>query len=59
MTGKSATEVTGRGTGLDDKQLSNKIKIINEAIALNKPEAGKSTEVLAKVGGFEIGGLAE
>ena len=58
MTGKSVTEVTGRGTGLDDKQLSNKIKIINEAIALNKPEAGKSMEVLAKVGGFEIGGLA-
>jgi nicotinate-nucleotide--dimethylbenzimidazole phosphoribosyltransferase len=57
MTGKSVTEVTGRGTGLDDKQLSNKIKIINEAIALNKPEAGKSM-VLAKVGGFEIGGLA-
>jgi nicotinate-nucleotide--dimethylbenzimidazole phosphoribosyltransferase len=58
MTGKTAAEVTGRGTGLDDKQLQHKIAIINEAIALNKPEVAKPLEVLAKVGGFEIGGLA-
>ena len=58
MTGKTIAEVTGRGTGLDDKQLQNKIRIINEAIALNKPDSSKPLEVLAKVGGFEIGGLA-
>ena len=58
MTGKTVAEVTGRGTGLDDKQLQQKIMIINEAIALNKPESAKPLEVLAKVGGFEIGGLA-
>ena len=58
MTGKTAAEVTGRGTGLDEKQLQHKIAIINESIALNKPEASKPLEVLAKVGGFEIGGLA-
>ena len=58
MTGKTAAEVTGRGTGLDDKQLQHKIAIINESIALNKPEVAKPLEVLAKVGGFEIGGLA-
>jgi nicotinate-nucleotide--dimethylbenzimidazole phosphoribosyltransferase len=58
MTGKTAAEVTGRGTGLDDKQLQNKIRIINEAIALNKPNKDNALEVLAKVGGFEIGGLA-
>ena len=58
MTGKTAAEVTGRGTGLDDKQLQQKIRIINEAIAFNKPESAKPLEVLAKVGGFEIGGLA-
>ena len=57
MTGKTAAVVTGRGTGLDDKQLQQKIMIIDEAIALNKPEAAKPLEVLAKVGGFEIGGL--
>jgi len=58
MTGKTITEVTGRGTGLDDKQLQQKIRIINEAIAFNKPESAKPLEILAKVGGFEIGGLA-
>ena len=58
MTGKTAAEVTGRGTGLDDKQLQQKIMIINEAIILNKPDSAKPLEVLAKVGGFEIGGLA-
>jgi nicotinate-nucleotide--dimethylbenzimidazole phosphoribosyltransferase len=58
MTGKTAAEVTGRGTGLDDRQLEQKIMIINEAITLNKPDSSKPLEVLAKVGGFEIGGLA-
>jgi len=58
MIGKSIAEVTGRGTGLDDKQLQQKIRIINEAIAFNKPESAKPLEILAKVGGFEIGGLA-
>ena len=58
MTGKTAAEVTGRGTGLDNQQLQQKIMIINEAITLNKPDSSKPLEVLAKVGGFEIGGLA-
>jgi len=58
MTGKTAAEVTGRGTGLDDKQLQHKVEIINRALLVNKPEAIKPLEVLAKVGGLEIGGLA-
>jgi nicotinate-nucleotide--dimethylbenzimidazole phosphoribosyltransferase len=58
MTGRPIAEVTGRGTGLNDEQLRNKIGIIGEAIALNKPDASKPLEVLAKIGGFEIGGLA-
>ena len=58
MIGKTVTEVTGRGTGLDDKQLQHKIRIINEAIAFNKPDSSQPLEVLAKVGGFEIGGLS-
>jgi nicotinate-nucleotide--dimethylbenzimidazole phosphoribosyltransferase len=58
MTGRKPEDVTGRGTGLDDKQLIHKIAVINEAIALNKPHRDNPLEVLAKVGGFEIGGLA-
>ena len=58
MIGKTVAEVTGRGTGLDDKQLQHKIAIINEAIAVNRPDTPNPLDVLAKVGGFEIGGLA-
>jgi nicotinate-nucleotide--dimethylbenzimidazole phosphoribosyltransferase len=58
MTGKSVSEVTGRGTGLTDEQLQHKIKVIERALAVNQPEQAKPLEVLAKVGGFEIGGLA-
>jgi nicotinate-nucleotide--dimethylbenzimidazole phosphoribosyltransferase len=58
MTGKTPAEVTGRGTGLDDKQLKHKIEVINQSLAVNKPDPSKPLEVLAKVGGFEIGGLA-
>jgi nicotinate-nucleotide--dimethylbenzimidazole phosphoribosyltransferase len=51
-------EVTGRGTGIDDETLSNKIEIIKKAIGVNKPNAKDAIDVLSKVGGFEIGGLA-
>jgi nicotinate-nucleotide--dimethylbenzimidazole phosphoribosyltransferase len=57
MTRRTVAEVTGRGTGINDRQLKHKIKVINQALALNKPDAGKPMEVLAKVGGLEIGGL--
>jgi nicotinate-nucleotide--dimethylbenzimidazole phosphoribosyltransferase len=58
MTGKSPATVTGRGTGLDDRQLQNKIAVIEKALALNKPDPSNAMDVLAKVGGLEIGGLA-
>ena len=58
MIGKSVAEVTGRGTGIDDKRLDKKINIIEKAIALNKPDPADPLSVLSKVGGFEIGGLA-
>jgi nicotinate-nucleotide--dimethylbenzimidazole phosphoribosyltransferase len=58
MTGRPAAEVTGRGTGLTDEQLRYKITVIEQALAVNRPERTKPLEVLAKVGGFEIGGLA-
>ncbi|MFC1898733.1 nicotinate-nucleotide--dimethylbenzimidazole phosphoribosyltransferase [Chloroflexota bacterium] len=57
ITGKSAEEVTGRGTGINDEQLVHKIRVIKQALAVNRPDPEKPLEVLAKVGGFEIGGL--
>jgi nicotinate-nucleotide--dimethylbenzimidazole phosphoribosyltransferase len=58
FTGKTAAEVTGRGTGIDDKQLVHKVEVVNKALAVNRPIASQPIDVLAKVGGFEIGGLA-
>jgi len=57
MTGKPVAEVTGRGAGVDDEQLIHKIEIINKALAVNQPDPKQPLDVLAKVGGFEIGGL--
>ncbi len=57
-TGKSVEELTGRGTGLDDQQLSHKIAVIKRVLTVNKPDPRDGLDILAKVGGFEIGGIA-
>lgn len=57
-TGKDVAQLTGRGTGLDDGQLKHKVSVIERALAVNKPDARDGLDILAKVGGFEIGGLA-
>ena len=58
MTGKPVIEVTGRGTGLGDEQLDHKVAVIQKALQVNQPNPDDPLDVLAKVGGFEIGGLA-
>lgn len=58
ITGKPVALVTGRGTGVDDVGLVRKIQIIERALALNRPNPSDALDVLSKVGGFEIGGLA-
>ncbi len=57
-TGKKVEELTGRGTGLDDAQLQNKIRVIKRALEVNAPNPKDAIDILAKVGGFEIGGIA-
>ncbi|MDD5312482.1 MAG: nicotinate-nucleotide--dimethylbenzimidazole phosphoribosyltransferase [Dehalococcoidia bacterium] len=58
LTGEPVSKVTGRGTGIDDQQLALKIRVIQKALQVNQPDPGDAIDVLAKVGGFEIGGLA-
>jgi nicotinate-nucleotide--dimethylbenzimidazole phosphoribosyltransferase len=50
--------VTGRGTGIDDGRLQRKISAIQQALAVNRPDSTDPLDVLSKVGGFEIAGLA-
>lgn len=58
FSGAQAHEVTGRGTGLDDAQLRHKSEVLTRALELNRPDPRDGLDVLAKVGGFEIGGIA-
>ncbi len=58
ITGTDPEKVTGRGTGIDDESLRNKVSIIKRAIAANNPDRSDALDVLAKVGGFEIAGIA-
>jgi len=55
---RPVAEVAGRGTGVDDETLAQKISTIEKAIRINQPDYSDPIDVLAKVGGFEIGGLA-
>ena len=58
ITGSRVEDVTGRGTGIDDEGIQNKIKVIKRALRINRPDPEDPLDVLAKVGGYEIGGLA-
>ena len=51
-------EVTGRGAGLSDEGLRRKVAAIRRAIGVNQPDAGDPVDVLAKLGGFELAGMA-
>lgn len=57
MTGQSVTEVTGRGTGVDDEKFKHKIAVIEQALRLHRSTPSDPLDVLTKVGGFEIGGM--
>jgi nicotinate-nucleotide--dimethylbenzimidazole phosphoribosyltransferase len=58
ISGLPVGKITGRGTGLNDEALENKIRVIERALEVNQPDPADPLDVLAKVGGFEIGGIA-
>lgn len=58
LAGQPPEQIAGRGTGVDDEGFKRKIAVIERALAVNQPDAKDGLDVLAKVGGFEIGGLA-
>lgn len=58
LLGRPVEEMTGRGAGLTTEGLQRKIQVIQNAIALHKPNPQDPVDVLAKVGGFDIAGLA-
>lgn len=58
ITGEGLDIMVGRGTGVDDEGLRKKKEAIEKGIDINQPDPKDGLDVLAKVGGFEIGGIA-
>jgi nicotinate-nucleotide--dimethylbenzimidazole phosphoribosyltransferase len=58
ITGMPPEVTTGRGTGRNADELRLKIEVVSRALDVNQPDSDNPIDVLAKVGGFEIGVLA-
>ena len=58
LAGVPLARAVGRGTGVRGRQLAHKRAVIDQALKVNRPDPSDALDVLAKVGGFEIGGLA-
>ncbi len=58
FSGLPVRNLTGPGTGLDDQGVMHKASVIEQGLALNRPDPTDPLDVLAKVGGLEIGALA-
>ena len=49
--------ITGRGTGIDDNRLKNKIDVIKDSLEVNKEHLTDPISTLAALGGYEIAGI--
>ncbi|HAK46158.1 MAG TPA: nicotinate-nucleotide--dimethylbenzimidazole phosphoribosyltransferase [Spirochaeta sp.] len=58
VSGQSVSELTGRGTGVDDKGLEHKIEVISKALEYHNPDGTDGMDLLLKVGGYELAGMA-
>lgn len=58
FTGEPVELLCGRGTGLSRSGVTKKVNVIKNALHLNRPDPSDALDVLAKVGGFEIAGIA-
>ncbi len=58
LTGCDLDKMVGRGTGVDDTGLNRKKMAIKKGIETNQPDPDDGIDVLSKVGGFEIAGIA-
>lgn len=58
LTGIPVEDLAGLGSGLSKEAYLNKIQVIRRAVEINEPQPTDPVDVLAKVGGFDIAGLA-
>jgi nicotinate-nucleotide--dimethylbenzimidazole phosphoribosyltransferase len=57
LTGRPPAQVTGRGTGIDDRMLETKVAVVERAVA-RIPAGADPLTILATVGGLELAALA-
>lgn len=58
VTGKDPCVVTGRGTGIDEARWKHKVDLIEKALARHHPNPADGIDLLGKIGGLEIAGMA-
>jgi len=58
LSGKSVEDITGKGTGLNSEGINRKISAIKKALTVNEIDQTDGIDILSKIGGFEIGGMA-
>ena len=58
LTGRAPEQVTGSGTGIDEATRQRKVDVVRRAIAVNEPQPHDTVDVLGRLGGFELVGLA-
>ncbi|MTH47429.1 nicotinate-nucleotide--dimethylbenzimidazole phosphoribosyltransferase [Intestinirhabdus alba] len=58
LTGSDAEAVVGIGANLPPSRIGNKVAVVRRAIAVNRPDPQDGVDVLAKVGGFDLVGMA-
>ncbi|SHO46709.1 nicotinate-nucleotide--dimethylbenzimidazole phosphoribosyltransferase [Desulfopila aestuarii] len=58
VSGLSSSQVVGRGTGVDDEGLKRKREVIDRALRLHRPSPDNGLELLTKLGGYELAGIA-
>ena len=57
ISGLPVWEVTHRGTGISENALANKIRVIEQGLAVNRPDPHDPLDILTKVGGLEIAAI--
>jgi nicotinate-nucleotide--dimethylbenzimidazole phosphoribosyltransferase len=57
LTQRKVTEITGRGAGITDDAYKKKLSVIETAISVNSPDKNDITDVISKVGGFDIAAM--
>ena len=58
FSGLDPKEITGVGANLTSNKFENKVSVIRKSVEINAPDKNDAIDVLSKVGGFDIAGMA-